>query len=344
MITDLNEFLDCLQPVDSFRLFRYTEEERKKKYYHPVPLRKRNGGVRFLQVPARHLKQVQRKLLPYFQYAEISTCAAAYVKGKAILDYAQQHTGSKLIVKLDIEDFFGSTDFPKIFRAVDNALKRSPEFGSQSFDSSGKQYYNSKISWFIASLCTLDGVLPQGAPTSPVLSNMALYPLDQIINTYCIKRGIKYSRYSDDMTFSGNFNPAGLIDFVRNLLLNNGYFLNESKTVIAGSGRQQKITGVVVNQKPQAERNYRRKIRQDIYFIGKFGLEEHLRNKGFFLQEEPDAVRMVMVKEMQKLIGRIAFVLQIDPYNKEFLEYKEVCIHLLNQLPVIWNNHYGPEY
>lgn len=344
MITDLNEFLNILQPVDSFRLFRYTEESQKSKSYHQVALEKRGGGIRFLQVPNKHLKRIQRRLLPYFQHAEISPCAAAYIKGKTVLDHAQQHTNSKLIVKLDIEDFFGSTGFWKVFRAVDTALSKSTQIGPEgsAFDLSEGQNYNGKMSWFIANVCTLDGVLPQGAPTSPMLSNMVFYPLDNTINNYCMKRKITYSRYSDDMTFSGDFNPAGLIDFVRNLMLYNGYFLNERKTVIAGSGRQQKITGVVVNERPQTERRYRRKIRQEIYYIGKFGLEKHLRNEGLLDLEEPDMA--LMVKELQKLIGRIAFVLQIDPENKEFLEYKESCVHLLNQVPVIWNDHCGPEY
>ncbi|HWQ80004.1 MAG TPA: reverse transcriptase family protein [Anaerovoracaceae bacterium] len=344
MICTLREFLESLEPVDTYRLFRYTDEALKeKRCYTQIPLRKKNGGVRILQAPNNRLKRLQRALLPYFQYAEISSCAAAYVKGRTLLDHALQHTGSRMIVKLDIENFFGSITFPKVFRAVDEALRRSPLAGpdgrSGAREDRKAKHYNSEMSWFIAKACTLNGALPQGAPTSPALSNMVFFPLDKIIASYCRKHEIRYTRYSDDMIFSGDFRPSALIALIRKLLARNGYVLNEDKIVIAGSGRQQKITGVVVNQRPQADRKYRREIRQDIHYIGKYGLEEHLRRKGV-LADAPDGAdkTVQLVKELKGLIGRISFVLQIDPGNKEFQIYKELSINLLNRVPRIWTS------
>ena len=125
-----------------------------------------------------------------------------------------------------------------------------------------------------------------------------------------------------------------MILFIKRLLAQNGFILNEDKIVIAGDGRQKKVTGVVVNQHPQTDRKYRREIRQDIYYIGKYGLEEHLQRKGLLLNDIDKTVQLV--KELQKLIGRIVFVLQIDPENKEFQNYKELGIDLLNRVPLIW--------
>lgn len=320
MICTLREFLESLEPADTYRLFRYTDEAFKEAYcYTQIPVRKKNGGIRILQAPNKRLKRLQRALLPCFQRAEISSCAAAYAKGRTLLAHALQHTNSRMLVKLDIGDFFGSITFPKVFHAVDEALKKN---------------YNSEVSWFITKVCTLDGTLPQGAPTSPALSNMVFFPLDKIINSYCRKQAIHYTRYSDDMIFSGDFRPSGLISFVRKLLMQNGYVLNEDKIVAAGSGRQQKITGVVVNHRPQADRKYRRMIRQDIHYIGRYGLEEHLQRKGLLTDDKDKKAQLVA--ELRKLIGRIAFVLQIDPENKEFQSYKELSVDLLNRVPMIW--------
>lgn len=339
MICTLRDFLESLEPVDSYRLFRYTDERYKVgRCYTQVPLKKKQGGVRILQVPNRKVKQLQRELLRYFQYAEISPCAAAYVKGRTLLEHALQHTNSRMIVKLDIENFFGSITSLKVFHAVDSALKRSQLVGPNGMLPEQEHFkaknYNSEVSWFITKVCTLNEALPQGAPTSPMLSNMVFFPLDKIISAYCSKHQIRYTRYSDDMIFSGDFQPSGLISFVRKLMRRDGYILNEDKIVIAGNGRQQKITGVVVNQRPQTDRKYRREIRQDIYYIGKYGLEEHLKRKGLLLNDIDKMAQLV--KELQKLIGRIVFVLQIDPENKEFQNYKEISISLLNRVPMIW--------
>ena len=340
MINNLEEFLKSLKPVDTYRLFKYTDETFKtEKCYHQLSLSKRDGGVRVLQVPNEKLKRLQRNLLQYFQHAEISPCAAAYIKGRTIKEQAIKHTNSRLIVKLDIENFFGSITFQKVFYSVDEALKNSPLVGPyyrmNSQQSLILKNYNSEVSWFITKACTLNGVLPQGAPTSPMLSNMVFFPLDKVIYSYCTEHKIHYTRYSDDMIFSGDFRPSGLISFIRKLLIRNGYILNEKKIVVAGKGKQQKITGVVVNDRPQTDRKYRREIRRDIYYICKYGLEEHLRRNGILIQENQIAVQMV--KELQKLIGRVSFVLQIDPDNKEFQQYKEISINLLNKVPMFWN-------
>lgn len=359
MNNTLREFLGSIKPKHTYLLFRYTDEAYKlRRCYRPVLLKKKNGGVRILQVPDEKLKRLQRQLLTYLQHAEISSCAAAYVKGRGLAEHAHYHAERSMLLKLDIEDFFGSITFTKVLLAVKEALKRSPLVGEEQ---------RSEIGWFIAKACTLDGVLPQGAPTSPTLSNMVFLQLDQMISSYCVPRGIRYTRYSDDLFFSGDFRPSEIIPFIRKLLLKNGYTLNEKKIVAAGRGSKKLVTGVVVNQRPQVDRSYRREIRQSIYFIGKFGLEEHLQRKGLLGEDLPteemrseemeseavwtagnEAVgreytvrRAKMARELQRLIGRIVFVLQIDPQNREFQEYKQFCIGLLNQLPILFNEEGG---
>ena len=105
-----------------------------------------------------------------------------------------------------------------------------------------------------------------------------------------------------------------------------GFELNEEKMVIAGRGRKQTVTGLVVNERPRTSAQYRRKIRQEMYYCRKFGVEEHLRMAGL-LNGREDASETSEKADtfLQSLSGRIGYVLQMEPENREFLEYQEIC-------------------
>ena len=163
-------------------------------------------------------------------------------------------------------------------------------------------------------LCTYDGHLTQGSPTSSYISNLVMRDFDEEIGNYCVNNNISYSRYSDDMTFSGDFDVSELIIKVRKMLLKLGFELNKDKISIINKSRSQNVTGLVVNEKVQVCKKYRNKIRQEIYYIKKFGIESHLKKINSSLTKED---------YIKKLLGRILYVLQIDENNKEFLEYKK---------------------
>ncbi len=317
-IQSIEELLMELDSKYPWSLFRYMDEEWKTNFcYHNLTVPKKNGGERLICAPNERLKRYQRRLLPYFDSALVSSCATAYQKNKPLKANYEKHVGARMVVKLDVENFFGSITFGKVFYRM-NCLWN----------------HNKQLSWFLAKLCTLNGSLPQGAPTSPVISNLVFYPIDQKIEAYCNQNQINYTRYSDDLSFSGDFLPGEIIDFVRPLFKSNGFHLNENKTVVAGKGRQKKITGVVVNQKAQADKNYRKEIRKEIYYIGKYGLEGHLRYLKQGITE--DELKIQMIQRLQKLLGRIGYVLQIDPDNKEFREYQMLCANLLQRMPILW--------
>lgn len=327
MITTLKEFSEKFSDTAQkerddvanrryYYLLRFgTDGFVKRKSYHEVPLAKKNGGVRILQVPNHGLKNLQRQLLPFLSCGNTSKYAFAYVKGKSLLQHGIQHQNKPLLVKLDIENFFGSISFGQVFFAIDQALTNCPDIATE----------HKSLAYHFTQFSTLEGTLPQGAPTSPILSNLVFCTIDEKIASYCQKKGIVYTRYSDDLTFSGAFAPMHLISFVRKLLLKNGFLLNEEKTVIAGKGRQQKVTGIVVNDRPQTTKEYRKKIRQELYFIGKHGVDGHLK---FLKAKHNSFVSLTESSYLHSLLGRICFVLQIDPNNQEFLQYKMVCIRL----------------
>ena len=120
------------------------------------------------------------------------------------------------------------------------------------------------------------------------------------------------------MTFSGNFDPKPVIKLVKNKLKSMGLYLNEKKTVIARKGQKQCVTGIVVNEKLSIPSEYKRKIRQEIYYCKKHGISSHLERMGI---EDAD-------NYLSKLLGRVNYVLSVEPDNAQMLEYK---IWLQNQ-------------
>ena len=120
------------------------------------------------------------------------------------------------------------------------------------------------------------------------------------------------------MTFSGNFNPNLVIKKVKEMLFKLGFELNKKKIHIIKQNQQQKITGIVVNEKTQVERKYRKEIRKEIYYIKKYGIDSHLNRINCSYKE----------KYLNKLYGRILFALQINN-NQEFLNYKKYVLKIM---------------
>lgn len=115
------------------------------------------------------------------------------------------------------------------------------------------------------------------------------------------------------MTFSGDFNPKKVICIVRKMLSELNLQLNDKKICVIKNYSKQVVTGIVVNQKIQVDSKYRKSIRQELYYIKKFGIESHLKKKKVYMDSK---------QYMNKLHGKVLFVLQINPKDKEFQRYK----------------------
>ena len=126
--------------------------------------------------------------------------------------------------------------------------------------------------------------LPQGAPTSPMLSNMVFKPIDDAIYAYCLARKILYTRYADDITFSGSYDliNSKLLEYVTTIIEDCGFEINNKKTRFAGKGKKQEVTGLIVNNDTiNVPKRYIKEIRQELYYINKFGIKEHRAKVGF---------------------------------------------------------------
>lgn len=273
----------------------YAVSNNLKGHYRKVLIPKRNGGYRKLSVPDEVLKKIQRQISNVLLiHMPISQYAKAYRFGSTTMKNARPHVGKPVVLKLDILHFFDSIRYSDVKDKVFPA-----------------EIYAENIRILLAMLCYYKDFLPQGAPSSPAITNILMYAFDETVGRWCRERGIDYTRYCDDMTFSGDFDPAEVIRFVRLKLKKMGFLLNEQKTRIQRSGQQQSVTGIVVNEKMSIPADYRRKLRQELYYCRKFGIQEHLQKIGLEIPE--DIYRM-------QLMGKINYVLQLSPEDRDMLD------------------------
>ena len=275
-------------------------------HYRRVYIPKAGGGTRTLSVPDAALKRVQRAIATrLLAYEPVSPCAKAYRLAGGVRKNAIPHVGQPKLLKLDVYHFFESINYSTV-----KDLAFPPE------------RYAEKIRILLAMLCYCGEALPQGAPTSPVISNIVMRDFDEKVLTYCKENGITYTRYCDDLTFSGDFDEGALRRFVEARLSERGFLLNNAKKLCVRGSARKVVTGVVVNEKPNTPRAYRQAIRQEVYYCTRFGTAEHLRRIG-------DA--RTPRQYLSSLLGRVSYALHINPDSKELHTCKENVLALLRE-------------
>jgi RNA-directed DNA polymerase len=271
-----------------------------KYFYRNFEITKKNGKKRAISEPLPSLKEIQHWILKNILYkTPISPFAKAYKPHVTILENLRFHKNQPKVFTLDLEHFFPSIKIESV---------------EQIFLEIG---YSKSISNLLSQLCTKDGFLPQGAPTSPYLSNLMFKETDEAISEYCKQHKIRYTRYADDLSFSGNFDEEKLLQKVTENIQKIGFQINVEKTKLMTPNMRQTVTGIVVNDKPQVVFHKRNKLRQAMYYIMKFGIDEHREYK------EIDQVHF-----LEHLLGKINFVLQINPKDYEFIGYKSFLLDL----------------
>lgn len=233
--------------------------------YRTVQIPKRSGGVRTLTIPCDELKAIQRRVL-WRVLGRIASHPAAmgFEKETSIAHNATPHVGAKVVVKMDIRDFFPSTP---------------PQRVEEMFLRVG---WDADAARLLTTICTHDNGLPQGAPTSPRLSNLVNYILDVRLSALTQKFNTVYTRYADDMTFSFHLPPeastkgkrrprypiAGLIRMVKHIAGEYGYTLHhEKKLRVARRHQRMQVIGLVVNDKLSVPRAIRRRLRAVAHHI-----------------------------------------------------------------------------
>lgn len=273
--------------------------------YEEIIIKKKNKNLRYLNEPSPILKSIQKRILKnVLEEKMISKCAYAYKKGLSTILNAKSHVGCKVILKLDIENFFDNINFYKVYNSCFN-----------------ENLYPKKLGMLLTNLCVYNDMLPQGSPTSGYISNIVLRNFDCNIDAYCKDKNINYTRYSDDMTFSGDFDIRKLIKYVNELLYKERFRLNKSKIKVVLNTTRQQVTGIVVNEKINLSKNYKRKIRQEVYYVLKYGVKSHIKKRN---------INLSCNRYLSVLLGKINYVLTVNPNDKEFINYKNEIKRIKN--------------
>jgi len=249
--------------------------------YESFKIPKKGGrGRREINAPNNTLKVLQRSIYhKLLKRLHIHQAATAYICGKSIFDNALPHVRQEVVINIDLKDFFGSIRSDRIYR------------------------YWHLLGWdvetsiILKNICCYKGGLPQGSPTSPALSNLCNQLLDARLEGMAIKNKGKYTRYSDDLTFSFS-NPyihrRGILEKIYQILASEGYEIQQKKRIrVQRSHQCQTTTGLVVNDKVNLPKKMRKRIR---------AMRHHL-SKGTL--SEKDAQRLVGYESLLKMVDKI---------------------------------------
>jgi RNA-directed DNA polymerase len=215
-----------------------------KDFYHEFSIPKKNGSMRNINTPIEALKCVQKAI-----YREILSdvplhpSCHGFVRGKSIITNASLHAGKEIVINLDVADFFPSISAGRIHGI----------FVSMGFHDGEAR--------FLTRLVTFAGALPQGAPSSPALANIVCRRLDSRLHCLALRIKADYSRYADDLTFSGSENIVNALPLVRKIINEEGFALAERKLRIQRRGNRQEVTGLTTNSQVSVPRHIRRRLR-----------------------------------------------------------------------------------
>lgn len=289
--------------IPQLRGLCYQRDAATDTHYHRFEIAKRSGGVRAIWAPRPQLKKAQRWVLrEILDRMLVHGAAHGFLAGRSIATNAAQHSDSQVIVKVDIKDFFPSVSW----RRVKGVFRKAG--------------YREQVATLLALLCTEsprevvshgdktyyvalnERCLPQGAPTSPALTNILCLQLDSRLTGMAQKFGWRYSRYADDLTFSfpqhssETANISHLLGSIQRIIGDEGFSVNSKKTHIIRAGQVQEVTGLVVNgsQPPRVSRQKKRQMRAAIH-----NLQQH--------KPLPEG------ETHQRLMGYAAFIAMTEP-------------------------------
>lgn len=274
-------------------------------FYYNFEIPKKNGGVREISAPYPVLLNAQRWIYEnIIQSQPLHENSKGFKKHTSIVDNARAHIEQKFLLKMDIKDFFPSIKMNRIISIFRNLG------------------YTKKISFYLASICCLDGVLPQGAATSPCLSNIIAKRLDYRLCGLAIKFNLSYTRYADDFTFSGDALPVKIIDYIERIVKEEGFDINKKKTKLIGGKQRKIVTGISISSgKLTIPKESKRKVRKNVHYTLKNGLFEHQRQIN---SSDPIYV--------ERLLGYLFFWLSVEPENKYVIDSIEKLKHYSNRL------------
>lgn len=258
-------------------------------FYRTFSIPKRRGGHRQIDAPYPSMLSAQRWIYHnILSKVAVNDAAMGFISKRSIVDNAFVHKGKECVLMMDVKDFFPSIKWYKVY----SVFKRMG--------------YPQHIAQYLASLCCLNGSVPQGAVTSPCLSNIICRRLDVRVSNMAKAFNILYTRYADDVTFSGEKIPVKFAFLVSYIFSDEGFRLNEQKTKLIRGRHKKIVTGISISSgRLTIPKCKKRQIRQMVYYIRKYGIKEHQRYIG-----NNDPVYL------ERIIGYLHFWQFVEPANQ----------------------------
>jgi RNA-directed DNA polymerase len=301
---DIAELLQVPNEYLIYYIYRIPHDYQYTKFRVP----KKSGGYRTIHSPNSSLGIVQRKLsqVLYAVYRPRPS-VHGFAASRSIITNAKAHVKKKFVLNLDIKDFFGSINFGRVrglFIANPYNLDR-------------------KVATVLAQIYCFDDKLPQGAPTSPVVSNLICARMDSELQRFSRKYGLFYTRYADDITLSINrdelptslvssyekgFSQVVLGDELRAIIEANGFKINDAKVRLAHNTQRQEVTGLIVNRTVNINRKYIRNINGALHAWKKYSLREATETYMIKYAKKTTLPEKNTAQFLDSLRGKIEFV------------------------------------
>lgn len=297
----------------SLRYFLY--KIRPENMYHTFKVPKKDGATREIAAPEKRLKTIQRKLADVLSAVyEPKVCAYGFITEKSNIGNAAQHVKKSLVFNIDLKDFFSQIHFGRIRGMLMNAPYNLPDEAATT----------------IAQIACYNGYLPQGAPSSPVITNMICVPLDNALMRLAKSTKCVYTRYADDITFSthkSSFDKSIVYiedgeviigEKLASTLKKHSFEVNAKKVALRSYTCRQEVTGLTVNEFPNLRRSYVKQLRAIIHSCEKFGIPAAAKTyvkKGLCKNREicnvvdaSDSEDVVVNWFKRVLIGKICYI------------------------------------
>lgn len=321
----------------SLRYFLF--KRRPENLYHCFDVPKKKGGVRKISAPDKAFKIIQEKLASILALVyEPKICVYGFVNAKNFVDNANSHTNRKLILNIDLKDFFTQIHFGRIRGMF---MKDPYSIGEEAATT-------------IAQIACLNGMLPQGAPSSPILTNMICAPLDNHLMRFAKNIGCTYTRYADDITFSTykkafdkslvyiEQEKVHIGEALLSIIERHSFKINFEKVSLRSRYFRQEVTGLTVNVFPNLRRSYLKLLRAILHHSEKNGIyktaQEYV-SKGYCqnpsikdIANNAEKAKEVESWFKQVLIGKINFIGQVKgKKNFTYLSFAQKLNILYNE-------------
>ena len=269
-------------------------------HYREFEIPKHSGGTREITAPHYSLMRVQRWIYNnILKKQPVHSCAHGFLHKRSIVTNVKYHLEGQYMLKLDLKDFFPSI---------------SKGWVIQVFRNIG---YERMVALYLASICCYEDALPQGAPTSPAISNIVCRHLDTRLYNLAKRFNLHYTRYADDLAFSGDSLSPKFIQYVSDIIEGCGFELNREKIRLYSPKDKKILTGIQLkNGKMQLPRQKKRVYKQNLYYAMRYGIDAKMNKE----MKTSDAVAT--------LLGQANFWRMIEPDN----EFAQKASKRLNQL------------